>query len=280
MKSTLFFLVLFLFVISLKLPAVSSLDEARALFKQGKWDDAIALLQQQPEKGGQEWAYLGTLLALKGKEEEALPCYEKAAHLSPENPLYLNNMAVTYYGLSNEQKAKEWFLKVLQVAPKDQRALEFLQKIDAAQKANEVMLQQLEEKLKPKEETFAANVTTANQFLKLHKWALAQKYFEKANQLDSKSYEVKAALAQLAYRQQDLENAAAYWDEAQALQPTAVEPVLEAGRLYAALGRYSEAARCWESVNTLASAGSEEKKEAQYYLKSLAPFLSQKRAVP
>lgn len=280
MKPTLFFLVLFLFGVSLAFGDTPSLAEARELFKQGKLDAAIALLQQHPEKKSPEWAYLGTLLSFKGDEEAALPCYKKAVLLSPNTPLYLNNVAVTYYGLNQEKEAREWFLKVLAVAPQEPRALEHLKKMDLAQKENEVMLQKLEEKLQPKEETFEANVGTAQQFLKLHKWELAQKYFEKANQLDAKSYEVKAALAQLAYRRQDLENAAAYWGEAQALQPAAVEPFLEAGRLYAAMGRYPEAARCWESVNTLSPAGSEEKKEAQYYLKSLTPLLSQKRAVP
>lgn len=271
----LFFLILIggLFFVLRAPSSDSSVKEARSLFKKGELDQAIALLEQVEKPQAEVLAYLGTLLSLKGEEEKALLYYKQAVELSKDSTRYLNNVAVTYYSLNQDQKARKWFLKVLEIDPQDKRALNYLKKIKIAKKSNDGMMDGLEASLTPKEETFEEYYRVGQIFFKVHKWDLSQKYLEKADSLNARSYGVKASLAKLAYRRFDTQAAAAYWAQAQSLEPDKVEPFIEAGRLYAAMAQYQQAALCWNRVNQLSPLGSPEKQEAQYYLKSLAPFL-------
>jgi Flp pilus assembly protein TadD len=48
----------------------------------------------------------GTVMAKQGKYSEAVPFYERALALAPDNPTILNNLAMAYAGMGDPQKAE------------------------------------------------------------------------------------------------------------------------------------------------------------------------------
>ncbi len=275
-----FFLSLSLSLLLVSSLSASPVEEARLLYKEGKLDQAIQLLQEKNNNQTVALAYLGTLFSLKGDGEAALKAYKQAVALEPQSTRYLNNVAVTYFDLDNEEEAKKWFLKVLEVDPKNKRALEYMELFAVDQEEHDGMMEELEENLRPEKGDFEGNLKSASVFYRIRKWDLARKYFERANELNGNHYGVKQKLARLAYRRFEPAVSVQYWEEAQRLEPDKIEPFQEAARLYSAMGLYRKSMFCWNRVSQLASEGSETNKEAQYYMLMLAPYLSQKISAP
>lgn len=263
--------------------APTALERSKAYFKQGKTGKAIELLQEKAGRGtasDQELAYLGTLFNIRENTDLALQYYRQAARLKPDSPYYLNNVALTYDSLEQEMLAREWFHKTLEADPENKIARFHLEAMDRREAEYRKKLRNLEKKVEPKEETFEEYLRVGKFFFNLHRWALAEKYLLKADQLNSGSYEVKKMLARLAYRKNDPNQALRRWEEAVKIEPGQIEGHVEAGRLQAALMLYKEAALSWETVRQLSQTGESENEEAAYYLKYLSSFLPEKRSEP
>lgn len=261
----------------MSLPSLAlELEEARALYQKGDLGGAIRKLEEKANAGKAEasdYAYLGTLLSLRGENEKALTCYKEAARLEPTTTSYLHNVAVTYHYMGQLEEAREWFGKILKINPQEPRAQEYLNSMEEARQKHEAQMKQLESQLEPEEKTFEEYLRVGRIYQRLQKWELAEKYFKEADALEGHSYEVKAMLARLAYRRRDFTGALERWEQAMQIAPNSLEALCETGRLYAFCGRLREAARTWTRVAQLTRPDQPEYQEAQYYLQNLKSFL-------
>jgi len=100
--------------LSLLLPRLHALDpgnpevrslEARMLYREGKTEEAYAILGALAEEGkadGTASYLLGIILSAKGRREEALPHLERAARAEPSFPLYQFRLAETLHMLGRD----------------------------------------------------------------------------------------------------------------------------------------------------------------------------------
>ncbi len=102
-------------------PAVQrAYDEARRLMRAGRADDAeralLALAQAHPQLGGPH-ANLGALYRQAGKLPEAAAEGEKAVRANPKQPIYFNQLGITYRHLGQFNKAREAYEAAIALAP-------------------------------------------------------------------------------------------------------------------------------------------------------------------
>lgn len=85
-------------------------DEANRALKEGKMEQAErgyrSVLQSNPELGGPH-ANLGVIYRAANRLPEALAEFTQAVRLSPKQPIYLNQLGVTYRLLGQFEKARE-----------------------------------------------------------------------------------------------------------------------------------------------------------------------------
>lgn len=246
----------------------------------GEWNEGseprIKELEAKLRAGKAEaadYARLGTTLAVRGDHEKALQYYKEAARLEPTATPYLNNVAITYYSLEMMDEAAQWFEKTLQVNPDEPLARQYLDSIRKSNAQHESSMKKVEADLQPAEKTFEAYRRSGKALLQFKRWEAAENIYLEAETMEPHSYEVKAALALLAYRRRDFATSLRRWEEAAAIQPQELEAQVQVGRLYAALARYPEAARAWTRVAQMTRPGQPEHQEAQYYLTHLSSFL-------
>ena len=92
-------------------PAVQrTFDDAGRALRAGRTADAErgyrAVVQSNPELGGPH-ANLGVILRRAGKLPEAVTELEQAVKLSPKQPVYLNQLGITYRQLGQFDKARD-----------------------------------------------------------------------------------------------------------------------------------------------------------------------------
>ncbi len=94
--------------------------EAKMLFREGKTDDALAILGDLAGEGSSDSAVhylLGLIVREKGERERALDCFLRAAELEPEFALYHFRVAETRRDLG--QDPREDLRRALALSPKD-----------------------------------------------------------------------------------------------------------------------------------------------------------------
>jgi len=69
-------------------------------------------------------------LGMMKKYDQAIVYFKKALSIKPDSPLLIFNLGLTYFQTRNYNKAKQQFKKLLRISPKDNRAIEFLKKIE------------------------------------------------------------------------------------------------------------------------------------------------------
>ena len=97
------------------------------MLSEARHEDAMAALEQLVAGHADDDAAhndLGDLYFLKGKTDQALAHYQKAAQLKPENARYLKNLADILYSKSNDaERALAIYDKILSIRPDDMDTL-------------------------------------------------------------------------------------------------------------------------------------------------------------
>ncbi|HEY0859162.1 MAG TPA: tetratricopeptide repeat protein [Albitalea sp.] len=100
--------------------AQQAFDHARRALRAGRTDEAErsfrTLTQSHPDLGGPH-ANLGVIHRQAGKLPEAIAALEKAAALSPRQPVYFNQLGVTYRQAGQFAKARDAYDKALALDP-------------------------------------------------------------------------------------------------------------------------------------------------------------------
>jgi tetratricopeptide (TPR) repeat protein len=95
-------------------------DDARRLLAAGRIDEAerafLALTKSAPDLAGAH-ANLGLIYRQAGKLAEAVTQLEKAAALSPQQPVVFNQLGVTYRQQGQFEKAKDAYEKAIDLDP-------------------------------------------------------------------------------------------------------------------------------------------------------------------
>lgn len=105
--------------------------DGKGLFKQGRYGEAIALLQESLGADPNDITtrvFLAASYAKTGRNEEAIAEFTKLTELDPNNPQHFANLGVAYETVGNGEKAKELFEKALALNPDYQMAR---QRLDA-----------------------------------------------------------------------------------------------------------------------------------------------------
>ena len=93
-------------------------DEGFALEAQGRAEEAAAQYRLAIDAGGQTgmaWMGLGLIEAARGKQQEALGCYQKALEVRvPEMHKLFSNIGSCLYQLGRAEEALPWFEKALE----------------------------------------------------------------------------------------------------------------------------------------------------------------------
>jgi tetratricopeptide (TPR) repeat protein len=100
-------------------PRVRAL-EAKMLYREGRADEAFALLQELEDEGSDDSAVyylLGLMLAAEGRKAEALPRFARAAEMEKEFPLYQFRLAETQHSLGRDPA--DALGRALALAPSD-----------------------------------------------------------------------------------------------------------------------------------------------------------------
>lgn len=96
------------------------LEQAEALQKKGDLLEAEkhARAAHQLAPGHHPVLYrLGWILWLKGEQEQALDCLQEAAVLAPENPIYVNDLALFYHQRKQYEKAITFYQRAITLQP-------------------------------------------------------------------------------------------------------------------------------------------------------------------
>ena len=106
---------------------------ASCVYKLGEIQKGIELLERMHQKqpSGIIYETLGYLYVEAGDAEKALPFNLEAVEYDEEDPICLDNLAQTYYRIvGDKEKAKEYFLKAIEVKPGQIDTLYFLAQYD------------------------------------------------------------------------------------------------------------------------------------------------------
>ena len=106
---------------------------ASCVYKMGEMEKGIELLERMHQKqpSGIIYETLGYLYVEAGDAEKALPFNLEAVEYDEEDPICLDNLAQTYYRVvGDKEKAKEYFLKAIEVKPGQIDTLYFLAQYD------------------------------------------------------------------------------------------------------------------------------------------------------
>lgn len=106
---------------------------AACVYKMGDLEKGISVLESQhaKEPSGLIYETLGYLYIEAGDKEKALQFNQEAMEYDDEDPITLDNLGQTYYRLMDDkEKAKEYFLKALDIKPGQIDTLFFLAHYD------------------------------------------------------------------------------------------------------------------------------------------------------
>jgi tetratricopeptide (TPR) repeat protein len=149
--------------------------EAKMLYREGKTDEAFALLRGLEESGTDDSAVhylLGIILAAKGMREESLPRLERAAILAPDFPLYQFRLAETLHLLGRDPS--EPLAKALSLAPEDpwSNNLAGQLRLEASDPNGALEFLNKAQEAAPEEEDIALNLSEALSLVGRHEEAL------------------------------------------------------------------------------------------------------------
>src|SRR3990172_4775720 len=103
--------------------------------KAGDLEQAITLCQQhlaeQPGNMNGHVVY-GQALFEAGRAEEAKGTFETALSLDPENLIALRHLGEIARGNGDNEKAREWYTRVLDADPRNEEIIAFIAELDAA----------------------------------------------------------------------------------------------------------------------------------------------------
>ena len=231
--------------------AVSMLEGmARMSLKQGKYDEAIRLLNDTVRKGSPSAAvYANLALAYGGKKmrKEELANYRKAAAMKPKDPVILYNLAVSLENNNQDQEAMGIYEKVLILQPGDADATLRLADL-AFRNGRYAQAVRLYEKLAGKtalKGKIYANLGYA--YGELNQLAPSAKYYEKAVKAGVKDEKVAYNLA-VTYEKMGNEKAAAALYGKAAGQKPSVESLNRLADHYIKTGRYDQAVKTYQRL--------------------------------
>ncbi|MHB0998278.1 MAG: tetratricopeptide repeat protein [Armatimonadota bacterium] len=104
------------------------------LFKQGKYTDAILVLEKQLAGNPDDIQSRGCLAACyskTGRTVDAIQAFLKLTELQPDNAVHYFNLGIVYDNADNPDRARECFEKVLALNPGHQKAQQWLDAVNA-----------------------------------------------------------------------------------------------------------------------------------------------------
>lgn len=123
------------------------MNYATAQYKLGEMEKALHLLEAAHHKNpcGMIYGSLGFLYIQAGDAEKALTFNTEALEYDDEDPVTLDNLGQTYYRLlGDKEKAKEYFLKAIDIKPGQIDTLYFLSRYDIEEGKKEDAIEKLE----------------------------------------------------------------------------------------------------------------------------------------
>ena len=123
---------------------------AVAQYKLGEMEKALHLLEAAHQKSpcGIIYGTLGFLYIQAGNAEKALSYNLEALEYDDEDPVTLDNLGQVYYRLLNDkEKAKEYFLKAIEIKEGQIDTLYFLSRYDIEEGKKEAAIEKLEKAL-------------------------------------------------------------------------------------------------------------------------------------
>ena len=111
--------------VSSKVVAEQHLAQAINLGKQGKYDEAIRILQKAGELDPSNiriWFNLGTIFHNLKRYEEAITCYKKALQINPNDNNVNRNIGIAYIFVNNLEDARKHLELALKANLQDQEA--------------------------------------------------------------------------------------------------------------------------------------------------------------
>ena len=120
------------------------------MYKLGDMEKAIRILEGQhaKEPTGLIYQTLGYLYVEAGDKDKAVSYNQEALEYDDEDPIALDNLAQTYYRLTDDkEKAKGYFLKALEQKPGQIDTLYFLAQYDIADGDKEAAREKLQKAL-------------------------------------------------------------------------------------------------------------------------------------
>ncbi|MCX8064900.1 MAG: tetratricopeptide repeat protein [Candidatus Hydrogenedentes bacterium] len=98
------------------------------------WEQALEnfkkAVELSPENYPWNWINIGDILINLGRYEEAIPALNEGIKILPNDSFAHTCLGKAYLGLGNLDKAKEYFLRAIQLDPTDQRPVVELQKLE------------------------------------------------------------------------------------------------------------------------------------------------------
>lgn len=223
---------------------------ARMYLKQGKFDEAIRLLNDTVRRGSPSAAVYANLgLAYGGKKmwKEELANYRKAAAMKPKDPIILYNLAVSLENNGRDQEAMGVYEKVLALQPGDADATLRLADL-AFRNGRYPQAVRLYEKLAGKTTQngkIYANLGYA--YGELNQLASSAKNYEKAIKAGVKDEKVAYNLA-VTYEKMGNEKAAAALYGKVAGQKPSVESLNRMADYYIKAGQYDQAVKTYQRL--------------------------------
>lgn len=112
-----------------------SVASIESLIRAQQYDQALQLtkaaLRESPNNF-QLWTLEGIVLSIKGSSADALAAFEKALHLSPNNPAALKGAVQLLYQ-AQDKRAIPLLERILKIEPKDETAQEMIATLEAVQ---------------------------------------------------------------------------------------------------------------------------------------------------
>ena len=128
------YLILFVFILGCSnIRATRHYESGKKLAKEEKFDQAVEELElavQHNPNHDQALEALGLIFGRLGQFETAVPYFERALRLEPEEKLYLINCALVYEKLDLDDEARDLYIRVLAIDKDNEAAKTQLRKLD------------------------------------------------------------------------------------------------------------------------------------------------------
>lgn len=235
-----------------KAPSRQEVETLAALFKEGRFSDAMALARSMTERFPLHWAgwkMLGVLLKQMGRSADALAPMQQAAALAPGDAGAHNNLALILQDLNRLDEAEACYRRAIRIKPEHAQAHANLGLILQGMGRLEESEASLRQALRIKPDSAEAHNNLGNTLKGLGRLDEAEASYRRALQLDPDLADAHYNLGIALQDQGRLEEAEASYRRALQIKPDHAAAHNNLGSTLKGLGRLDEAeASCRKSL--------------------------------